>query len=324
MASWAMLARMLPRVKMPIWALLIGLIIGIAGWPRLGLGDDTLRDLKTGWALSLGISSSAVVQRVQASIGTGNIYCPGPPICAFVPHENPIQPGAPKTERERTFTPALSATFELMSPSLIDGLGAPRPFAHVDQAYTFGFDRDITVLGAPGPITFPPNPPFPNPVEELIQGQGSNASFDPNSFQFSGGLGIAFTFEVADRTLRLKPSFEYMREDIEFNGEVVRMITSRKAETGVPALYRTIRLTGSDRETYHSIGPGLEVEIDTRRAGPLMLSLFAGARAYAIVGDLEVQFEDTNEYGENAVWSFLPNRWLFMGNVGLRFRWVSE
>ena len=48
------------------------------------------------------------------------------------------------------------------------------------------------------------------------------------------------------------------------------------------------------------------------------------SQAYAFLGDLEVEFSDTNEDGESANWSFEKNRWGFRGGVGLRFRWLPE
>jgi len=340
-----MLARMVDRVKTPFCGLLLCLIFALGAWAGPALGEETPRDERTRWVPSFGILSAAVVQRVQGSVGTGDIYCPQPyedGICVSTggipggPPSSPIQPNT--TERPRTFTPSLAATFQLMSPSFIDQLGAPRAFAHVDLSYTFGFERNIAITGAPGPIVYPPCfpnavPPetfFCNPEAVYIQGQGAAAVFQADSFQFSGGVGLAFSLEVGDRTVRIMPSVEYTREGLELSGEVTRVIMSKlpvanRGEPGYPdAQYRNILLSAQKQKVYHSLGPGLEVEVDTRRAGPLMLSVFASARAYAIVGDLEVQFEDTNQYGEQAVWNFLPNRWLFSGNVGLRFRWVPE
>ncbi|MFP6641466.1 MAG: hypothetical protein VCC04_14575 [Myxococcota bacterium] len=340
-----MLARMVHRVKTPFCGALLCLMFALGTGAGPALGEGTSQAERTRWVPSFGILSAAFVQRVQGSVGTGDIYCPQPyvdGICVSTEGvmpgapQNPIQPG--KTERSRTFTPMLAATFQLMSPSFIDGLGAPRAFAHVDLGYTFGFERNIAVTGSPGPIVYPPcfpdtQPPqtfFCNPQAVYIQGQGATAVFEADSFQFAGGVGLAFSLEVLDRTVRIMPSVEYMREGLEFSGEVTRVIMSKKpvAERGEPgypdAKYRNILLSAQKRKVYHSVGPGLEVEVDTRRAGPLMLSLFASARAYAVVGDLEVQFQDTNQYGEQAVWTFLPNRWLFSGNVGLRFRWVPE
>lgn len=348
-----MLARMLQGVKPSFWVRWIALIFILTGGPSLA--EDPPRDERKNWAPSVGISSGAIVQRLQGAISSSEVYCPvtvpnpGPGdfpvgICTagqrsterpfpWLGPDQPVQPGAPSVTRERVFTPYLAATFELMTPRLWERWGAPRPFAHVDLQYTFGFERDVVVLGQPGPLKFPDN--FPNPPATIIQGQGSLATVNAASFQFAGGIGVAFTFKISDRTVRIKPSVEYQREDVTYSGEVKRVVQTQSTNSNPPsnpANYRDILLYASKQKVYHSVGPGLEVEVDTRRAGPLMLSLFIGAQAYAVIGDLEVTLKSTNEDpviveaggDEFATWSFLPNRWLFRGNVGLRFRWSPE
>ena len=104
----------------------------------------------------------------------------------------------------------------------------------------------------------------------------------------------------------------------------VRTFATPSRSASQPAYYRCIQLSGEKTHVFHSIGPGLEVEVDAGRTGDLVLALYGGAQAYAILGSNRVEFSDTNEYGETAEWSYLANRWFFRGSVGLRFRWVPE
>ena len=47
-------------------------------------------------------------------------------------------------------------------------------------------------------------------------------------------------------------------------------------------------------------------------------------RGYHLFGDLETTFSQTNEFGETATWTFRPDRWVWRGGVGFRFRWLPE
>ena len=81
-------------------------------------------------------------------------------------------------------------------------------------------------------------------------------------------------------------------------------------------------LNGSGSKTFHGVGPGLEIEMDTRRAGPFLLALFVSGQAYKILGDREISFSASNEYGETADWTYENHSWVYRGGVGLRFRFL--
>ena len=86
-------------------------------------------------------------------------------------------------------------------------------------------------------------------------------------------------------------------------------------------------MQGSGKKTYHGIGPGLEVELDTARAGPFMLTIFLSGQAYKILGDRVVSF--TGSFSdvyrdETADWRFEKAAWSYRAGVGLRFRWLPE
>ena len=310
----------------------------------IGLGEsqaaeEAARDEKSRWVPAFGLSSGAYVQRFQGTLGASSLNCgtASDPTCSpnpFAPTASPdlfdLQPGAPSTDRERVFTPFIAASLELTTPSLIDDFGAPSLFAHVDFAYTFGFTKNIAVLGAPGELT-PPPPLETDP--RLWKGQGDSMTFKASDFQFSGGIGVTFHFDVLDRRVRIKPSLEYMRQSAKLSGSLQRVI---KTYPGPPAQfecstpqnpgtgYRCIALANEKTAVFHSIGPGLEVEVDAGRKGPIVLALYGGAQAYAILGSNRVDLSDSNELGESAEWKYIANRWFFRGSVGLRFRWAPE
>ena len=337
-----MLARMMPRVKMRGRIVLIALIwVASIGLGESQAGEDTPRDEKSRWVPAIGLSSGAYVQRFQGTMSSGPLYCgPQDPLLPRVcfptpdpvadPGSDLVQPGTPFTDRARVFTPFVGVNLELTTPSLIDDFGAPSLFAHVDFAYTFGFEKNIAVLGAPGPLS-PPPPLETDP--RLWKGQGDSMTFKASDFQFSGGVGISFHLDVLDRRVRIKPSLEYMRQSARLQGSLQRVVKTvsgppNAVECGnlTPPLsgYRCIALGSEKTAVFHSIGPGLEVEVDAGRKGPIVLALYGGAQAYAILGSNRVEFSDSNDLGESAEWKFIANRWFFRGSVGLRFRWAPE
>ncbi|MAI80740.1 MAG: hypothetical protein CL917_17500 [Deltaproteobacteria bacterium] len=321
-----MLARMMARVKMHLCTQLLALVsLALIGWGS-ALAQGAPPDEKSRWVPSLGISSGAFVQRFQGQVNTGGVVCESPeattPLCfnSGIAGSS-IQDGAPVTGRERAFTPFIAASLELSTPTFASSIYAPSAFARLDFAYTFGFSRAIALIDSPGAIERSDDVAFYE--ARYYKGQGSDAVYTSQDFQFSAGVGLAFHLEIADRKVRVKPSLEYMREAVNFTGLVSKVIHTEgvnQAEYKV----RYIQLSGQKETVFHSIGPGLEVEMDTGRAGPVVLSIFGGGQAYAILGDNQVSFDQTNEYGETAEWNFLANRWFFRGSVGLRFRWLPE
>jgi hypothetical protein len=164
--------------------------------------------------------------------------------------------------------------------------------------------------------------------ETNVGGQGSSTTAEVKPLLLSAGAGVAFTLEPWERRLRIKPSVEYLREEIEVTGVVHRAEdTTPPPIPGDTTADRFIEMQGSGQKTYHGIGPGLEVELDTARAGPFMLTIFVSGAAYKILGDREVSFTDsfTDEFGtETAAWSFEKPAWSYRAGVGLRFRWLPK
>lgn len=244
-----------------------------------------------------------------------------------------------------TTTAALvKLSLELMTPRLADVLASPRLFAHADGALAFAFRRKLAGAGKPETMGLPPPPAAvtgipTNVTEETITGQGNRVFSELQTGVFSAGAGIAFTVKAFDRTLRIKPSFDYLRQEIEFEGLANRAIQIRGSNTFRPDGLDDFRLlTFSARETriQHGIGGGLELEVDTQQIGPFLVSVFGGARAYHMLGDLDVTLcSDQNligpsfspdacetGIGEKVTWRFEPDDLAWQGGVGLRFRFV--
>jgi hypothetical protein len=101
--------------------------------------------------------------------------------------------------------------------------------------------------------------------------------------------------------------------------------------TGAGGFLRETTLAASDSQRFNGIGPGVDVEMDTGRYGPLGVSLFMGGRAYAIVDDRTISFgaEETfdDQVGtDRAVGRFEVevDRWIYRAHVGIRFHWLGN
>jgi len=346
--------------------------VGVAetGSTPQGVGPEPkARDETERWVPAFSIYSGVLVQKAGGSIDTGplqgiegeNQDCVPPasdPRWTDTLHcQRQIRPTAivnlgpqnrdpPPVEFVTTrgddlmVTPFVAGSLELMTPGVTSVPGRPRLFVHGDAAVSFAFTRDIAKEGIPGAFEVAPNVVFPN--ERSIRGQGSTTTAELKPLLISAGAGVAFTVDAWERRLRIKPSVEYLREEIEVSGTVRRAVQTRVGDPPdipPPATedfpddgFRLIELSGGDKRAFHGIGPGLEIEMDAGRAGPLVLAVYVAGQAYAFLGDLEMEFSDrnalVNEVGEveyeTATWSFEKKRWGFRTGVGLRFRWVPE
>lgn len=194
-------------------------------------------------------------------------------------------------------------------------------------------------MNLPPPTSTIGSPVQPNITEETITGQGNRAFSELQTGVFTAGAGIAFTVKPFGRVLRIKPSFDYLRQEIEFEGLANRAIQIRGSNIFRPdglEDYRLLSFSARKTEIQHGIGGGLEVEADTQQIGPFLISVFANARAYHMLGDLDVTLcSDQNQIGpsfspdacetgtgEKVTWRFEPENVAWSGGVGLRFRFV--
>jgi hypothetical protein len=225
-----------------------------------------------------------------------------------------------------------------MAPAWGDHWGRPRLFAHAGAGGNFAFERDVAKEGAPGTLKEPPPgllvPPVDNP--NVVSGQGSTTSVQPRKLLISAGGGIAFSFDAWGRRFRIKPSAEYLREEVEVTGVVSAAtiddpgVLARPNENppipGRPPTFNFFTLSGSERQVFHGVGPGLELEADVARNGSLIVSVLVSGGAYRILGDRTVQFSATDEQTgtESATWTYKKDPWSYRAHVGIRLRWAPD
>jgi hypothetical protein len=174
--------------------------------------------------------------------------------------------------------------------------------------------------------------------ESDINGVGSKATTNYDTLSFGASFGVAFPLQVRERWLRIKPSVGWISYKAELEGKLVdgecEPPTSCTAvQQGTPGTLREINLTGSDSRRFHALGPGLDVEMDTGRFGPLGTSLFLGGRAWRTFGNGKLEAETTVVYPNDGLplagqavfarWDAEVKPWIYQASVGLRVQWLG-
>jgi hypothetical protein len=327
-----------------VWSAAAVLSIAVSAAAR----SSEERDESDYWTPSFALFYDALGQKFDGSVTTGAVL--GPPLpdggclssadgtrsgaLCNTARANPSQILSDSMGSDTSVAPLVGASLELMTPSLIDEWLRLRLFVHADGAAAFSFERNVAGTEAPDEFSLPPGL-FPLPdadpeidaLEELsIVGQGSRTRIQVKRAVWSAGAGIAFSFDWLGRRLRIKPSFEYLHQELDLIGVVHRAVKLKQPQVSIVDLsdFRQISLTKQEQRSYDGIGPGLELEVDAARLGPILSSVYLMGRGYYLFGDLETTFSQTNEFGETATWTFEPDAWVWRSGVGLRFRWSPE
>jgi len=240
-------------------------------------------------------------------------------------------------------SPFVGGALELMSPALAIPT-RPRFFASGEILPTFASNRSLAIDGDPGCIRSP-EPGAPCARDQVVftrtfseagaNGQGSRTSAELGTLVYGATVGVAFPLQVGKRQLRIKPSFGWINYEINAEGFVSDAAcspTDRCVTVGAtPGFLREVILSANDSQRFNGIGPGLDIEMDTGRYGPLGVSLFLGGRAYAIVGDRTLSFATSQSYDDvlgmdvaQAQFEVEVDPWLYRAHVGIRFHWLGS
>jgi len=155
-----------------------------------------------------------------------------------------------------------------------------------------------------GTLLFPTETSRARASETLVSGLGTKMVVTEDDWAWGGGAGVAFTFELFGRRLRVKPSIEYQRRTLTIESTANSALPSnepgtkfsrpnpdpppaRIAET-IPPQFNIVQLASEEEFDIDGLGPGLEIEMDTWQVGPVMLSLYLSGQAYKVLGDTEL------------------------------------
>ena len=298
------------------------------------------------WVPSLALITGLMIHQWDGSVSSEISPIPNPTMVS-----EPLR--APDDGSDLAVTPYFGANFELMTPELPIRT-SPRLFVGGDIAAAFGLERAVARVGDPGAVVCPLSDeaceriPF-NEDAPLGQGSETVATLDP--VIYGAHAGIAFPFEFYGRGLRLKPSFAWIRFGVDVEGlvtdaECLETVSSTQCNPtpGPPAaegILREIRLQAGGSGMFDGIGPGLDIEMDTGRFGPLGTSLFVGARFYRILGNRKIELTASESFPQrflmdgmtladglgpataNARFTFEMDPWMYRVGIGLRFHWLG-
>lgn len=310
------------------------------------------------WVTSLAATSGVVLQTQDGSVdsclfanpanATGSCPAPG---------STPLRPSS--SDNDLAIFAFVGANLELMTPALPIP-ARPRLFLAGEILPSFADERDLAGEGDPSCVSGPepgdpcardedPLNPRNTPFgENSANGQGSVTTTTYETLSFGASLGVAFPVRVGERQLRIKPSFGWFSYEAEASGQLVDAECEPPSrctdvDGGVPpppppgavlpGSFRETMLSGSDTKRFHAIGPGLDVEMDTGRYGPLGTSIFLGGRAYRTLGDTTLEIQSTQVYGNDGLplanqavsarWEAEFEPWVFRAGVGLRIQWLG-
>jgi hypothetical protein len=300
------------------------------------------RPLSERWIYSIAAISGITVQKQDASVesrceqggpegmrpnGTTRPPCTDP----SVGEPGPLRPS--DSGSETAVSPFVGGSLQVMTPAFESVPGTPRVFASVEFMAFFAPDRRIAKEGNPAGVDIPEDTADPVGVSsDALTGRGSAVDAGVQTWGFGANAGVAFPARVGKRRIWLKPSFGWLQYEVDIKG---RVIGGTKVQDR-PEI-REIDLRNDKSRTYNAIGPGLEVELETGRYGPIASSLFIRAYAYKVIGERRVDMADQtacppctaaddglgpDQY--SARWSWKQDPWIYRGGVGMRLHWVGR
>jgi hypothetical protein len=286
------------------------------------------------WIPALAIASGIAFQQQEARVESFDVT-----------NDEPLQPA--DNGRDWAVTPYVGVNLELLSP-VVDSLpGKPRFFVNAEFLPSFGASLDIAKKGNPKGFEipfgdFPQGPECPFGFgcysEAQVGGTGSKTTVEVKVPTFAVHAGISFPVELFGRQLYVKPSFGWFRYRVHVDGRVLRAI---KPEEIIPDV-RFVELEDGGNTNLNAIGPGLELELDVGRRGPVAPSLYFEGHAYRLLGDRKTDLSDSDsqqcEPGPGttafcpallppatyeANWRFKAKPWIYRIGMGMRFRWIG-
>lgn len=318
-------------------SIVLALPTALAAAPAAAEGratDPAAKDIDGLWIPAFSIASGVTFQQQEASVESRDVT-------------NDVQLRDPDDGRDWAVTPYLGIDLELSSPVVASIPGNPRFFVNAELLPSFGASLDIAREGDPkgfdppdGNLA-PPECPFGFGCfdQEAVAGVGSRTTAQVDTLSYAAHAGVSFPLELYGRQLHVKPSIGWYRYSVKVDG---RVLSALKPSSVVPDV-RYITLEDKDDITLDGIGPGLELELDVGRFGPLAPSLYIEGHAYRIFTDRKVKLSASSgllscppppdstgfcgsllppaEY--QAKWSFKADPWIYRGGVGMRFRWIG-
>jgi len=304
------------------------------------------------WIPSIAIISGVVWAEQTASSDTvlvQGMSNPMPPCAAndTRPECRDLMTPAPADGNDRAVAPFVGGTFELMAPALPIPL-RPRLFVSGEMLAAFASERDVALRGNTGCIRGPAvdapcavdHDPMDNSFgQDSLNGLGTRTTAQIGNYMFGVNVGAAFPAQIGKRQLRIKPSFGWFNYQVEAKGKLVQgycdpinRCVDRINNQGMllPGFLRDFTYSATAKKRFNGIGPGLDVELDTGRFGPIGSSIFIGGRAFYFFGNKKISFAGSesvdDRFGmDTATTDFEVevDPWMFRAHLGIRFQWLG-
>ena len=228
----------------------------------------------------------------------------------------------------------LGADLQLATPAFEAGPVPIRIFVRGGVATSFDGEEEIANEGAPGSVVIPIRdinrdgiPDGDTPIG-AIEGIGSATAAQSEAAIWTAGLGLDLGIPIFDRVLHVKPSVEWIlqsdRARALFGFAEEFPIVGRELECPC----RTISAIAQESQTYHGLGPGLELELEASRLGDLLLTVFASGQAYYNFDrEIEIRATGTSDDGsrtETLLSIYERDRFDYRAAWGFRVHWLPE
>lgn len=303
------------------------------------------------WIPSLAITAGATIQQQQGFAESLLFEEGSPDPVPLRPADSPN----PLDGDDIAVSPFVGGSLELMTPALPIPM-RPRVFLSGEILPTFAPSRDVALEHDPSDCV---RGPEVGQVcakdedgsrrngfgEDAAVGVGTRTSAEIGTLVYGAILGVAFPVQLGMRQLRIKPSVGWISYEVDATGIVVDAtcdpanrctdVTPILGQPPLPGFLREVRLAASSSQRFHGIGPGVDVEMDTGRFGPLGVSLFLGGLAYRVLGDRTIAFGATESYPASPNGLLVPadgvaafevevEPWMFRAHLGIRFNWLGS
>jgi hypothetical protein len=335
-----------PGVRLRVWIAALVVVPLAAAAQEPGPGQEG----ENRWVASLATTSGVLIEQQHGSVESCLFANPADATGCPAPGSMPLRSGS--SGHTRAVAAFVGANLEAMTPALPIPT-RPRLFLSGEIVPIFASSYDLAVQGNPGCVRGP-EPGDPCARDEVVprdtpfgedaaNGQGSLIETTFETLGFGANLGIAFPFSAGERRLRIKPSVGWLSYEVQAEGTVVdaecepsNRCTDVDPGSGIvsPGLLRETILTATDTQRFHAIGPGLDLEVDTGRFGPLGTSIFLGARFYRTLGDRSMELDTVQVYGDDGLplanqavaahWEAELDPWMYRVGVGFRVQWLGS
>lgn len=228
--------------------------------------------------------------------------------------ESTVRPSADGSDF--VITPYVDFVFELMSPELEERLHTS-VFVQASVGPSFGQDVVVANEGALSELVFPDAPFF---GQGAIQGLGSAVTMESQSPVYGARIGVAVSFPVLQRTLRIKPSVGWSRQAYRASGEVLQVF-----RPGFAGPNTIVRLKAAETRSFDAVGPGLEIELDLEEKAGFAISGFAYSHVHYMLRARNGTFGAQDAAGRSATFGYHTDEpWHYRLGVGVRVKWLGR